>query len=192
MAHEVGGEDDVLNLLSEFLRCKSDPEEKASFFAALSAKEEDQWLLFEAIRQLEEKEDTIVLDLLLKWKDSPLVFQYVPSLLALRFTCNRKLKKTLDAILMSLYTKVLIESPSLAVIQSLSQSSVYHDGSKMDPTNQETLKIPSGKSLKFDGRGVEGRMTVAETLYRLAFYFKLRYFLTLVIIGLRTTGTTTA
>ncbi len=146
---------------------------------------------------------TGILRLLLEWSRAKeeesakpwLVLQYVPNLLEYSFALSsgdikrgysrqqqaallKQKRLALDAFLLALYSRQATssEASQFFTVQGLTQSSIYHDGSRMDATgidcfDKEVLRVPLGKTggrdpLTQQRLGTQGRMRVAEVLYR--------------------------
>lgn len=192
---------DVESVLAEFEG--SQPDELLAFFSTLANQSDMQNALFivlndERILQSAESQLlTRVLALLLAWhrisgspgapieRHAPFCLQYVPSLVALYLIARQSVGlraqagRAIEATLLSLYHAELIDRAgepisSTVQISSLAQSSLYHDGARVETAPESlpaggttgfTFKLPAQPAL---GSRVNAltRWVLIEGLYR--------------------------
>ncbi|TRY68374.1 hypothetical protein TCAL_12213 [Tigriopus californicus] len=192
---------DVDTVLTDFEG--SQPDELITFFSTLANNVEMQNALFSAVndeRILESGQSqllTRLLTLLLAWhrtsgspgapveKHAPVCWQYVPPLVALYLIARQSVSlraqagRTIEASLLTLYHAELIDragEPTTSNVQigSLAQSSLYHDGARVEHASENLpAGVPGGLTFKLPIHPALGsrvtalsRWLLIEGLYR--------------------------
>ena len=167
--------------------------ELLTFFKSLGNNTDDQAIIFNAI-QLDDARTDIdsfsqLLKLLLSWyrsvnvTEKHLVVQYLPHLIAHRLVLGRssrknQISKKLDTFFMVVYNHEVADERGEGLqetffVPSISYSSIYHDGGRVDPTGLDRvdrdssgLKLSQTIFKQFNTINAQNRMIIMEALLR--------------------------